>query len=225
MFFYMSMFFWSVLKTSLTRCIIYMPKYSRECTYLCVIMWPCIMHLKHLCAEIHTGCHVRLKLKVPLGSFATTCLKIKMVIFSPNAPRWVHGEEGKCFRRPPPVLVTAPSLCALFSSISREITEQRRQLPDSHSCMVCVGIFVFWCVWQVCTILWQCLTLSLALRVSVCVCEGESVCVCVCVSVRVEQTKFCEAQLNKDSLSTNLFDTILKFCLSLCHTSTAGKKH
>lgn len=140
--------FFSAFKTSLTRCMLYMPKYSTHRMYFCVIMWPCIMHLNHqcMCAEIHTGCHVRLKLKVPSGFLTTTCLKIKTVIFSPNAPRWLHGEEEKCFRRPPPVLVAGLSLCALFSSISREITEQHRQLPDSHSCMVCADIFVFFCV-------------------------------------------------------------------------------
>lgn len=43
------------------------------------------------------------------------------------------------------------------------------------------------------------------------------------MSVSMEQTKFYEVQLNKDSLSTNLFDTTFKFCLPLCHTSTVAK--
>lgn len=151
-------------------------------------------------------------LKFQWDSSQALAWKFKTVAFSPNTPCWLHGEEEKGFSRPPAVLVTAPSLYTIFSTISREITEQHRQLPDSHSCIVCASIFVLWLVWQVCKILWQCLR-------RICEWVGEAECVCVCQ----HGTKFYKAQLNKDSLLTNLFDTTLKICLSLCHTSTVGK--
>lgn len=146
------------------------------------------------CVDKHMGQYVWLKLKVPMWFFITTCLAIKKVLFSPNAACWFHGEEEKRFSRPPPVLVTAPSLYALFSNIfqgNHRTAQTAAWLPARVWVFLCSGM---------CDKCAQFVTVfdAFSLRVHVHV----RMCMCVCVWAWNKQSY--ESQLNKASQWTCL---------------------
>lgn len=213
-----------ILKTCLTQLIFYAPE---ENAFIFVSYNMPIYYSSEVyeCVDLRRNTHREpwcWRLEVPVDPFTTSHLKINMSsVFFVNALPLTW--EEKCFRSTP-ALVRAPSLdaplfCFCFFAFPREITELTQTATSVslvyHICKgFCVQPFFFW---QMCTILWQFLMRSLPLAV----CLPQSVFVCARLSTK--QTKFCEAQLDKDSLFLTQQTCLTPLWSSaslLCHTST-----
>lgn len=193
-----------------------MPKFKENvCIY--VQWYGHILCISSTRVEIHTGGHMCSELKVPMGFFTTTCLKMKMVVFLSECPPLVSWRRRETFERTPSCFTYGP-----FHSTHSFLAFPGKSQAAADSCLTLTHV---WYVWvslcsgmcdkgvQFCDNVWRCLQCE-------CVFMRESVCMCVLSawnkhsSMKLSSTK---------TLSTNLLNTTLKFCLSLRCTTTVGK--
>ena len=145
------------------------------------------MHLR-ACANSCTGDNVHFwSWKHQWGSSQPLVWKLKRFHFLRMPLAGFMRKKRDVSADPPLVQLQPPSLHALFLSRFPDKSQN-----DTGSCLTLTRawvFFMFWYVWQVYTLcdnVWRFLSL--------CVC----VCVSVCVTLSTENSKFCEAQRNKD---------------------------